>query len=435
MKNSLVNPITIILLISLPQLLNAQWVKTNGLEGVQVSCLISNEGNLFAGTRDSGVYLSKNNGNSWTPVNNGLKNYSVQSLLQNDNYLFAATDSGIYRSANNGKIWSIIDSTINSYTWSWARENFLGKATKLFLSGPKLFASTDNYAFSSGGGINYSILYVSNDFGDSWTKVPLFQNCFMSFTAVGGKVITFCDSIYNRVYSAFNCYQSTDVDTTWLKISTLPAAIISSLTYNSTIFVGSLSDGIFFSKNNGLSWSPCDSGLPVSTGVYTFANSDSTIFSGTSRGIFLSNDDGSLWTPINSGLPLNSIARSLKVSGSNLFAIIDSNGIWRRSLPEIVRTNNPKFKKKQNKVTAFNLSAPTRSYPYLAISFSNPNSERVTIRIYNLSGTTIATLFNSNLSSGPHSLLWDTKYIPTGYYTLEMVSGSNCFVKSLPIIR
>ena len=49
-----------------------------------VDAFAVSEGNIFAGTETSGVFLSANNGGSWSDVNNGLTNYYVGSLAHQD---------------------------------------------------------------------------------------------------------------------------------------------------------------------------------------------------------------------------------------------------------------------------------------------------------------------------------------------------------------
>ena len=65
--------------------LHAQWVQTNGPYGGTIySFAVSPDGtggtNLFAGTWGAGVFLSTDNGTSWSAVNSGLTNYSVMAL-------------------------------------------------------------------------------------------------------------------------------------------------------------------------------------------------------------------------------------------------------------------------------------------------------------------------------------------------------------------
>jgi hypothetical protein len=50
--------------------------------------------NIFAGTRGGGVFLSTNNGISWTSVNQGLTSLIVYSLAISDSNVFLGTDNG-----------------------------------------------------------------------------------------------------------------------------------------------------------------------------------------------------------------------------------------------------------------------------------------------------------------------------------------------------
>lgn len=52
---------------------------------------------LFAGTRDSGVFVS-DHGIDWTPVNSGLTDLNVRAVgVQSPDFVFAATDQGVWR--------------------------------------------------------------------------------------------------------------------------------------------------------------------------------------------------------------------------------------------------------------------------------------------------------------------------------------------------
>jgi hypothetical protein len=129
----------------------AQWVQTNGPYGGTVNCLSPFQGtNLFAGTDGGGVFLSTNNGTSWTAVNTGLTNTDVcPSPFQGTN-LFAGTwGGGVFLSTNNGTSWTAVNTGLtNTYVWSLA------------VSGTNLFAGT------GGGGV-----FLSTNNGTSWTAV------------------------------------------------------------------------------------------------------------------------------------------------------------------------------------------------------------------------------------------------------------------------
>ncbi|MBK7032468.1 MAG: hypothetical protein IPH49_04205 [Ignavibacteria bacterium] len=112
----------------------AQWVQTNGPHGGDIRCMAVSDTNLFAGTYGSaGVFLSTNNGASWTAVNTGLTNNIVLSLAVSGSNLFAGTDGGgVFRSTNNGTSWTPVNTGLTKTI-----------VRSLAVSGTDLFAGTE----------------------------------------------------------------------------------------------------------------------------------------------------------------------------------------------------------------------------------------------------------------------------------------------------
>jgi hypothetical protein len=74
------------------------WTAVNaGLTDTNVAAFAVSGTNLFAGTYLGGVFLSTNNGTSWTAVNTGLTNYNVYALAVSGTNLFGGTDGGVWR--------------------------------------------------------------------------------------------------------------------------------------------------------------------------------------------------------------------------------------------------------------------------------------------------------------------------------------------------
>jgi hypothetical protein len=81
------------------QTLQAQRIQTNGPYGGNVQCFAVNGANLFAGTAfGGGVFLSTNNGTSWTAT--GLTNTNVYAFAVSGTNLFAGTPDGVFLSTN-----------------------------------------------------------------------------------------------------------------------------------------------------------------------------------------------------------------------------------------------------------------------------------------------------------------------------------------------
>jgi ligand-binding sensor domain-containing protein len=104
-----------------------------GLPNTQVLALTVSGTNLFAGTWGGGVFLSTNNGISWTTVNSDLTNLYVESFAAIGTNLFAGTWRGVFLSTNNGTNWTVINNDLmDLYVESLA------------VSGTNLFAGTFN---------------------------------------------------------------------------------------------------------------------------------------------------------------------------------------------------------------------------------------------------------------------------------------------------
>ncbi len=89
------------------------WTAVNSgltLDSSLVTLAVSGT-SIYAGT-DNGVFLSTNNGGSWTPVNTGLSNLFISSLAVSGSNIFAGTfGDTVYLSTNSGASWSVFGAT------------------------------------------------------------------------------------------------------------------------------------------------------------------------------------------------------------------------------------------------------------------------------------------------------------------------------------
>jgi photosystem II stability/assembly factor-like uncharacterized protein len=127
------------------------WTEVNsGLSVLFINTLAVSGSNIFAGARYSvtggGVFLSTNNGDSWTYV--GLTDYEVYSLAISGDNIFAGTDNGVFLSTNNGANWTEVNSDLAA-----------DDVYALQVSDNNLYAGTNNGMF-----------YSDNN-GSSWTNI------------------------------------------------------------------------------------------------------------------------------------------------------------------------------------------------------------------------------------------------------------------------
>jgi len=73
------------------------WILTS-LNNQSIYSLAVNGNNVFAGTNGNGVFVSNDNGISWTQRNDGLENLSIRAFCILDNFIYAGTNgSSVYK--------------------------------------------------------------------------------------------------------------------------------------------------------------------------------------------------------------------------------------------------------------------------------------------------------------------------------------------------
>jgi photosystem II stability/assembly factor-like uncharacterized protein len=236
------------------------WTDRNkGLTTAYVSSLVIDKTNVLVGTKGGGVFLTKNKGASWTAMNNGLKNLNVHSLIISGSNMFAGTNRGIFLSTNEGESWT-------------AKSNGLIKS--------------DVYALATGGSYIFAGtgrgVFLSTDNGGSWR-------------AVNSGLTSF--NINSIVISRENIFAGTD-------------------------------GGIFLSTNNGAVWTAKNNGL-INLNVHSIIISGENIYAGTEEGVFLSSDNGEKWKAMNEGLQ-DCYINILAISRTSIFAGSLNKGVWKR---------------------------------------------------------------------------------------------------------
>jgi hypothetical protein len=220
-----------VLVCLLAQSLQAQWIQTNGPFYAYSFCVSGT--NLFVGSLMYGVFLSTNNGTSWTAVNDGLTSTSITALAARGQNLFAGNQSGdIFLSTNNGTNWAAVSTGLtNTYVYTLA------------ISDTNLFAGTD------------SGMFLSTNNGTTWTRVWRTNAHFHAFAVRGTNLFAGTSS---------GVFLSTNNGTNWT-MAGLTDTIVSSLAVSNTnLFAGTTWTGgrVFLSTNNGTSLATESNGLP-----------------------------------------------------------------------------------------------------------------------------------------------------------------------------
>jgi photosystem II stability/assembly factor-like uncharacterized protein len=205
---------------------SGQWVQMSNGMGTnnRVWTLASDGTNIYAGKDSNGVYISTNNGASWTQT--ALNNQYVFCLATRGNFVFAGTVNSVYVSTNYGA--------------NWINRALMNNASVRSLAtlGNNIFAGTTYYG-----------IFVSTNNGTNWTQTVLNNKPVYSLATIGNNI--FAGTSSNGVYL------SNDTGKTWTQTS-LESKLISALAVSGNNIYAGIGDyqlGIYVSSNNGTNWS------------------------------------------------------------------------------------------------------------------------------------------------------------------------------------
>ncbi|MBN1131264.1 MAG: hypothetical protein JXA71_19905 [Chitinispirillaceae bacterium] len=295
-------------IITVPQSTTAQWMQTP-VPPIGVSALAVNGGYLFAGTFGIGVYVSTNNGTSWTAVNTGLTNLSVNALLANGGNLFAGTNGGgVFLTTNNGTSWGAVNAGLTGQN-----------ITALGAYGRFVFAGTDS-----------GKIFRTANSGASWTHLITFStSAINAFISNGSRFFT---GIYG-----YGVMVTADSGVNWGPARNgLASNYVFSLAANgNNLFAGMNDRSISLSTDNGTNWTAINNGLTSVFNGYALMASGGIVFAGFAMGgVFVTRNNGTEWIDFNTGLTGLPPVLSLVASGSYIFA--GTGGpVFRRLLSDV----------------------------------------------------------------------------------------------------
>lgn len=304
-------------------LLQAQWVQTSGPRSENITALAVLDENIFAGTSYSGIFLSTNNGENWTHLDNGLAGVAITGFAKIGTNLFVGTKgSGVFLSTDGGSSGVAVNEGLGNF--------FI---VSLAVSGNKLFANT------------WGGLFVSSDNGAHWTYISQLNNL------TGGPLLVNQNSdgstsIYVGDYTGL--YRSIDEGSSWTKLNNPPTdgsdpyvTALIAMPNNSGgnyLFVGTRGDGVFRTSDDGANWIKCNVGLTQNWWDDVYVNAfvviGTNLFIGENLqsdfecGVFRSTDYGASWTSTNLELKNRDVV-ALVVKDTNLFAGTSGGGVFR----------------------------------------------------------------------------------------------------------
>jgi len=122
-------------------------------------------------------------------------------------------------------------------------------------------------------------------------------------------------------------FQVNKLNAQWVETSPLINGFIKTICVkDSSIYIGSSSNGIFNSNDLGLTWTQINNGISSNTQVNSVNESYPYIFAATNfAGIYRTIDNGLNWTQVNTGLPINPNVIYLSALGNSIIAVVPNN--------------------------------------------------------------------------------------------------------------
>lgn len=331
-----------------------EWVSASaGLPGSPSTTAVVAKGtDLFYGSYGGGVYRSSDNGAHWVAKNGSGSIYTTYSLLVRHDTIFQGTLGNMYRSTNNGDSWNTAAIGLPNNPYVYA----LGQV------GTTLLAGVDGGIYRSGNGNLWAVSGLN-----------------------AGRI---------------NCFVTVD---------------------NSTVLAGSEQGGLFRSTDKGATWTAvtCSNGIsnPATHSLAKAANG--TLFAATSNGLLFSRDNGLTMHPANQGLynvsgeATNVWVDAVEVLGDTVYASNGGGGgIWRRPVAEFVVTG---LRATMGIAPLHLYPNPVRGGELLTVEVPADVSPQVSVEIVDALGRSLCTV-----KAAPGSTRISTEGLAPGLYRLRI---------------
>jgi len=318
------------------------------------------------------VYRTTDGGATWTQV-------FTQAGGFMDDFVFMDANTGVMYGDPVGGRWSLWKTTDAGATWD---------STGMYLPQAGSEAGWNNAMWSEGSniwfGTNNTRVYKSTDYGMTWTygattgSTNSYSVAFNGSTGFTGQSVTL---------------KSADGGDNWSSV-TLPG------TGTAYAFTGGITDQFWYCRGSN---------------------------------IYNSTDNGANFTSQYAGTGTYQ-DMSIALDGTTIrgWAVTSSGGIAMYNATLIGITGN------QNEIPssyALMQNYPNPFNPTTTIRFSIPKSGVATLKVYNILGKEVATLFDGNLTAGSYNINWNASSYASGVYFYRLQSGDFVQTKKMILVK
>jgi len=227
----------------------------------------------------------------------------------------------------------------------------------------------------------------------------------------------------NNIFSGTSnsgVYLSTDYGQSWSQTSLNNKNVYSLAITGNNIFAGtydiSTPSGLYLSTNNGQNWTQT---ALNNKEILSLAITGNIVFAGAwANGVYLSTNSGVIWIRKNQGFNQIPSVKALFIANNYIFAGTLGHSVWRSPLSDIIGVQSisseipSSFSLSQNYPNPFNSMTK--------VKFQIANSGKVKITVFDILGKEVATLVNEPLQPGTYETTFDASNLSSGIYFYKL---------------
>lgn len=362
---------------------------------------------------DMDIFTSSDSGANWVrhlrssdePIYYG---HVIWSLASTGHIYFASTDVGLVRCHEDDGAWQEM-----SYPWLFPSYDSIQPLTFATMGTNVYMCSPKASFFSADTGANW----ILEDSAPPWTSSP----CLL---VSNGQVFAGTDH---------GVVKSTNNGATWslTGIGSMDQKI-HALTACGNFLYAAGDQATFRTRDSGATWEILST-LVNGGNISCLFSTDSTVFAGTDSGVLLRKNNSIGWSDAGTGLPPSTQVFALSIMNGDLYAGTNS-GIWRRALSEMI-TSVGDHDREIPSIISLSRNYPNPFTTATTIEYIIPQSEFVTLRIFNAFGQEVKTLIESKQPAGIQAQTFQGDDLHSGIYFYRLTAGNQTHSEKMIVVH